>query len=71
MGFKGWDDEPVLKGPGDIVDACWDPLKQRYLICYKRGANPKTDGYRGSTPNQQEGGRRLVGQSESKDFTHW
>lgn len=69
--FEGWDDQPVLKGPGDIVDACWDPLKSRYLICYKLGANPKTDGYRGSTPNQKEGGRRLVGQSESRDFTHW
>jgi hypothetical protein len=29
------------------------------------------DGYKGSTPNAQEGSRRLVGQSVSDDCIHW
>ena len=76
--FTPYDANPVLtytEQPGDvslsdIIDGCWDPLRNRYLICFKTIGWP-SDGYRGSTANATEGHRRLVGQSTSKDFIHW
>ena len=76
--FRPHDENPVLtytERPGDIalsdiVDGCWDPLRKRYLICFKTIGWP-SDGYRGSTANISEGHRRMVGQSTSKDFVNW
>ena len=76
--FSPHDENPVLtytEQPGDvslsdIIDGCWDPLRKRYLICFKTIGWP-SDGYRGSTANITEGHRRMVGQSVSKDFVHW
>ena len=76
--FTPYDRNPVLtyteqRGDvalSDIIDGCWDPLQQRYLICFKTIGWP-SDGYRGSTANINEGHRRMVGQSTSKDFVNW
>ena len=57
-------------GVSDIIDGCWDPLREVYLICHKTHAWP-SDGYRGKTKNVNEGGRRLVAQITSTDFVHW
>jgi hypothetical protein len=76
--FTPYDKNPVIRyteQPGDIslsdiIDGCWDPLRQRYLVCFKTIGYP-TDGYRGKTANINEGHRRIVGQSTSKDFINW
>ena len=68
----GADDTPVYE-PGyenvisDIVDGCWDPLRQQYLLACKieRG------GYPGAPHHHAEGWRRTVGMSVSEDFVHW
>ena len=51
----------------DIVDGCWDPLRQQYLLACKieRG------GYPGKPHYHAEGWRRAVGMSVSDDFVHW
>ena len=54
----------------DIIDGCWDPLRNRYLVCFSTGGTT-ADGYEGGTAHAPEGYRRLVGQSTSRDFVHW
>jgi hypothetical protein len=68
--FSDDDHNPVLTDLGDIVDACYDPLRARYVACFKSHSTA-ADGYRGSTPNAPEGYRRLVGESTSEDWVHW
>ena len=55
---------------GDIIDGCWDPIRERYIICAKYHSTPE-DGYKGGTENAKEGYRRLVGQTTSTDFINW
>ena len=52
---------------GDIIDGCWDPLHKRYLI----GCKINQGGYPGKPNHHQEGWRRTVGMSVSKDFINW
>lgn len=68
--FTDYAQTPVLTDLGDIVDACYDPLRKGYVACFKAHST-EADGYRGSTPNAPEGYRRLVGESVSEDFIHW
>jgi hypothetical protein len=51
----------------DIVDGCWDPLRQEYLITCGVSEN----GYRGKAPRNFESRRRCVGVAHSKDFRRW
>ena len=51
----------------DIVDGCWDPLKERYLL----GCGVGENGYRGKPRRNFGGRRRCVGVSTSKDFLNW
>ncbi len=51
----------------DIVDGCWDPLKQEYLV----GCGVGENGYRGKAPRNFESRRRCVGVASSKDFLNW
>jgi len=52
---------------GDIIDGCWDPLKREYLL----GCKIKQSGYPGKPHYYDEGCRRCVGMSTSKDFVTW
>ena len=63
-------DKRVLSGIGDITALSRDPYRKRYLLTCKLNSRPE-DGYKGSTPNANEGTRRLVGQSFSEDCLHW
>jgi hypothetical protein len=64
-------DRPVLHDDmGDIISLSRDPIRNRYLLLCKAHSRPE-DGYKGSTPNAQEGYRRLVGQSVSDDCVRW
>jgi hypothetical protein len=63
-------DKPVLRDIGDIISLSRDPIRKRYLLLCKVHSTPQ-DGYKGSTPNAQEGYRRLVGQSASDDCVRW
>ena len=61
---------PVLGDIGDIIALSRDPIRGRYLLTCKVHSTPE-DGYEGSTPNAEEGYRRLVGQSVSRDCIEW
>ena len=63
-------DDPARPVVGDTASGCWDPLRQRYILCYQSVGYP-SDGYKGKPPHNREGHRRVVGQSTSKDFIHW
>jgi hypothetical protein len=61
------------RGPvptNDIIDFARDVARGRYLLTHGAPAVPE-DGYKGSTPNANEGYRRLVGQSTSVDCKTW
>ena len=51
----------------DIIDGCWDPLKKEYLL----GCKIEKRGYPGKPHHHEEGWRRCVGMSTSKDFVGW
>ena len=52
---------------GDIVDGCWDPLGQQYLLACKI----EKGGYPGKPHYHADGWRRTVGMSVSRDFVNW
>jgi len=52
---------------GDIIDGCWDPLKQEYLL----GCKIEQGGYPGKPHHHAEGWRRCVGMATSDDFITW
>ncbi len=51
----------------DIIEGCWDPIKQEYMIACKVNRN----GHPGTPPHNSEGYRRLVSVTTSKDFLLW
>lgn len=71
--FTPFPGNPVIpEGPantiiGDIIDGCYDPLKQEYLL----GCKIEQNGYPGKPHYHKEGWRRCVGMSSSRDFIHW
>lgn len=73
MRFTPFPGNPVIPGGpsnpviGDIIDGCYDPLKQEYLL----GCKIEQEGYPGKPHFHAEGWRRCVGMSTSKDFIHW
>lgn len=52
---------------GDIIDGCWDPFKCEYLL----GCKLERNGYSGKPHHHEEGWRRCVGMSTSRDFITW
>jgi hypothetical protein len=52
---------------GDILDGCWDPLRQEYLM----GCKISHPGYPGQPHHHSKGWRRCVGITTSKDFVSW
>ncbi len=51
----------------DVINGCWDPLKQEYLIICKMWEG----GYPGKPHHADAGYRRVVGMTTSKDFVAW
>jgi hypothetical protein len=51
----------------DIINGCWDPLNQEYLIICKIWEG----GYPGEPPHAPNGYCRVVGLTTSKDFVTW
>ena len=51
----------------DIIDGCWDPLRERYLM----GCKIEQGGYPGNPHHHAAGWRRTVGMSVSDDFVTW
>lgn len=58
-------------GVGDIVDAFWDPLRQRFNTFVKMYPKSKQEFGLQSRTMRDGLGIRLTGQSESQDFIHW
>jgi hypothetical protein len=75
MHFTDYEKNPVLpqyEADGsqvisDAIEGCWDPLKKQYIA----GCKVWGVGYPGKPRNGQEGWRRVVGITTSKDFIHW
>lgn len=76
MKFTPYEKNPVLPANlpdyhsnviSDIIDICYDPLKGEYLM----GCKLWREGYPGKPLNAEEGSRRCVGMSTSKDFINW
>jgi len=72
--FKEYEGNPVIPASkdgksivSDIIDGCWDPLRNQYML----GCKIEADGYPGKPHYHREGFRRIVGMSVSKDFVHW
>ena len=81
MHFKPYKGNPVLReyvpdipkdSPGscltsDVIEGCWDPIKKEYLVACKIWQN----GFPGKPAYADEGCRRVVGITTSKDFIKW
>lgn len=61
-------DSRHVEAVGDIINAFYDPIRGRYAAVFSMYATP-ADGYIGKS--RTGGIRRLLGQSDSKDFIHW
>ena len=66
---QGIGDPRFKKSPADIVDAVYDPIRQRYLVCCKSWTQPATEF--GPVSRSYDSGRRLVSQTTSVDFVNW
>ena len=66
---KGIGDPRFRKSPADIVDAVYDPVRRRYLVCCKSWTQPATEF--GPVSRSYDSGRRLVSQTTSVDFVNW
>jgi len=72
--FKEYEKNPAVPAAkdgkniiSDIIDGCWDPLRNQYMV----GCKIEADGYPGKPHYHREGFRRIVGMTVSKDFVHW
>lgn len=60
-------DPGYINAIGDIIDGCWDPLREEYLM----GCKIERSGYPGKPHHHAPGWRRCVGVAASKDFVTW
>ena len=66
---KGIGDPRFKQSPADIIDAVYDPIRQRYVVCCKSWTQPATEF--GPVSRSYDSGRRLVSQTTSTDFVNW
>jgi hypothetical protein len=62
-----WGDPGYANIVSDILDGCWDPRRDEYLL----GCKVEQGGYPGKPHHHGEGWRRCVGVAASGDFVSW